>query len=650
MEEELKDYYERELKRLRLHADAFFAEQPFRALAARLGHRPNMEYRDPFVEWLLEGYAFLGARVRRRLDAEFPRFTQALLSIVHPQLTAPTPSMAVARFAMRPDPARLASGTLMPRGSRLVMSARGARGAPKTTRRMHFTTGRPVRLWPVEVETARYLPDAAAVRAAGASRGAPAAVQLTLALTPPDATLEGWGADTLDLFLRDTEDAAATLFEALAFASARCEASGGGAPPAAIDVTPLGFDGVAPIAPMGDESAPDPRDALLPYDSRSFDGWRMLHEFFALPARFQFLRLSGLRKALAGRSGSRVTLLFLLDRPFSGLVGRVGAPGLLTNCAPVVNLFPQKADNTVVEPRRVEHPVLPDRGDPTGLEAHSVVAARGVTTDDESVTFQPFFAVDRLGLRGETGRRFFHAHRRPRKRPALREEREGGLEDYVGADLVISLVDEQARPVPAYLKALSVDLLCTNRHLPYLAALNAGGAQTLTSEMDGGWKAIEVVAGPSAPRDGLPEGRRLWDAVSALSLNYLSLVDEGGEGGGAAALRQMLRLHAADGDVAARGLIDALTGVSSRPVSRRVPPPYDRAGERAAPMAFARGLEVSLVLEEKGGRAALLTALLHRILAGHADANSFVETVLLGPDRKSERIRMGALAGVRRAL
>lgn len=650
MEDDLKDLYERELKRLRAQADAFFAEEPFRDLAARLGHRANSEYRDPFVEWLLQGYAFLAARVRRGLEAEYPRFTQALLSIAHPQLTQPTPSLLVARFAMRADQARLAKGSLLPRGARLSMTARGERGAPRATRRMWFTTGRAARLWPVEVTEARYLPDAAAVRAAGASRAAPAAVSVTLEATPAEATLAGLGADTLDLFASGADEAAATLFEALAFACARCEAVGGGVAPEAAQAAPLGFDGRAPAQRFEDEPEPDPRDALLPYDARSFDGWRMLHEFFALPQRFQFLRLSGLRAALAGRQGRAATLLFLLERPVPALAGRVAAPGLLTNCVPAVNLFPRQADNAVPDPRQVEHPVLPDRGDPTGLEAHSVIAVRGVTTDERAVSFQPFFATDALGVRAEQGRRYFHAHRRRRARPALREEREAGLEDYVGADLAISVVDEKARPAPAFLKSLSVDLLCTNRHLPYVSALSASGAQSLATEFDGGWSAITVVAGPSRPRAGLPEGRRLWDAVSVLSLNYLSLVDSDGRGEGAAALRQMLRLHAGDGDVAARALIDAVIGVTARPTARRMPPLFDLAGDKAAPMAFARGLDIALTIDRDDGRAAILAALLHRVLAGHADANSFVETSLSASARGATRLRLAPLAGARRLL
>src|SRR3982750_4399497 len=75
---------------------------------------------DPYVERLLEGVGFLAARVQLKLDAEFPRFTQALLEIVYPHYLAPTPSMLVAQ--MQPDKSEPgpASGTRTePRGSAL---------------------------------------------------------------------------------------------------------------------------------------------------------------------------------------------------------------------------------------------------------------------------------------------------------------------------------------------------------------------------------------------------------------------------------------------------------------------------------------------------------------------------------------------------
>ena len=98
MDPRLSHHYDNELQHLREMGKEFAQENP--KVAARLG-MSGIEVADPYVERLLEGFAFLAARVQLKLDAEFPRFTQTLLEIVYPHYLSPTPSMVVAQF--KPD-------------------------------------------------------------------------------------------------------------------------------------------------------------------------------------------------------------------------------------------------------------------------------------------------------------------------------------------------------------------------------------------------------------------------------------------------------------------------------------------------------------------------------------------------------------------
>ena len=59
----------------------------------------GIEVADPYVERLLEGVAFLGARVQLKMDAEFPRFSQRLLEVVYPNYAAPTPAAAIVSWS-----------------------------------------------------------------------------------------------------------------------------------------------------------------------------------------------------------------------------------------------------------------------------------------------------------------------------------------------------------------------------------------------------------------------------------------------------------------------------------------------------------------------------------------------------------------------
>src|SRR5688500_10957780 len=78
-------------------------------LAGRRGLE-SFECADPYVERLLEGFAFLTARVQLKIDAEFPRFTQHLLELVYPHYLAPVPSMAVVQMQPLMGEGALASG------------------------------------------------------------------------------------------------------------------------------------------------------------------------------------------------------------------------------------------------------------------------------------------------------------------------------------------------------------------------------------------------------------------------------------------------------------------------------------------------------------------------------------------------------------
>jgi len=148
MDPRLLQYYNFELQHLR-EMGAEFAQQ-FPKIAARLGMN-GLEVADPYVERLLEGFGFLAARIQLKLDAEFPRFTQALLEIVYPHYLAPTPSMLVAQLKPDLGDPNLAAGPTVRRGSTM----HGLTAADEATA-CEFRTAHDVTLWPIDVVSASY--------------------------------------------------------------------------------------------------------------------------------------------------------------------------------------------------------------------------------------------------------------------------------------------------------------------------------------------------------------------------------------------------------------------------------------------------------------------------------------------------------------
>src|SRR6201996_7188440 len=116
MDPRLLRHYENELAFLRDMGTEFAAEFP--KVAARLD-LASFDVPDPYVERLLEGFAFLAARVQLKMEAEFPTFTQSLLQMVYPHYLAPTPAMAVVQF--RPDVGvrGMPQGAILPAGTEL---------------------------------------------------------------------------------------------------------------------------------------------------------------------------------------------------------------------------------------------------------------------------------------------------------------------------------------------------------------------------------------------------------------------------------------------------------------------------------------------------------------------------------------------------
>ena len=91
----LHRHYESELRYFREGGAAFAEAHPDQARMLRLD---ALEDRDPYVERLLEGVAFLSARVQERLDDDLPEYTQRLVGLLYPHFLTPFPSCCVLAF------------------------------------------------------------------------------------------------------------------------------------------------------------------------------------------------------------------------------------------------------------------------------------------------------------------------------------------------------------------------------------------------------------------------------------------------------------------------------------------------------------------------------------------------------------------------
>ncbi len=210
MDPRLLPYYSRELQHVRDMGAEFAREYP--KIAGRLG-LDAFECADPYVERLLEGFAFLAARVQLKLDAQYPVFTQHLLDMVYPHYLAPLPSMAVVQLQPDLKDSGLAAGVTVPRQSAL----RSLIGPGERTA-CEFRTAHAVTLWPLQVAEAKYLDSPAALAAAGiglpAGRTVRAGIRLRLELVG-GAQVQALALDRLPIFLAGADGLPKRLYEQL---------------------------------------------------------------------------------------------------------------------------------------------------------------------------------------------------------------------------------------------------------------------------------------------------------------------------------------------------------------------------------------------------------------------------------------------------
>lgn len=634
METRLLQYYERELRYLR-ELGAEFANR-FPKVAARLG-LSELECADPHVERLLEGFAFMAARVHLKLDAEFPRFTQQLMELVYPHYLAPTPSMTVVQFAPNPREGSLSSGFAVPRGS--VLRARsGLRDAVSC----EYRTAHPVELWPIEIERVEYtsvLRDLADVRVPSVE---PFKAILKIRLrTTAGIPFDRLGLKTLPLFLRGADELSARLYEQLRTSARSLIMRWGPNPSEHVElssvpnaVRPLGFS---------DEHA------LLPQGPRSFSGYRLLQEYFAFPSRFDFVELVGLERGVARCREQRMDLMLPLTRFDPTLEGAIDLARVLLFATPAINLFPKTCDRVQLNERAHEVHVVPDRTRPLDFEVHTITGVSGYARGAQAVReFAPLYAVN--GRRDSRERQDSSAHYTLERRARLASEQQrryGARTPYTGSEVFLTLVDRDQGSHGGDLHQLGVTALCTNRDLPLLLAIGQNPDGNDFSLQSGApVEAVRCVAGPSAPRAAPIDGDVAWRLVSHLSQNYLSLSEQGG---GAEALREMLDLYAQLGDPLLRRQVEGVTGVRSQPVIRPLPADGPFA---AAPRCFARGTEVTLACEEQafsGHGVFTLASVLSAFFAKHAAINSFTETVLTTRER-GEVFRWPTTAGLRHTV
>jgi type VI secretion system protein ImpG len=594
--EELLPYYNRELSFIRSLAAEFAQAHPKIASRLRLGPEGSQ---DPHVERLLEGFAYLNARTRYKLEDDFPEISDALLGVLYPHFQNPIPSMAIVEFQLDRSQGELTTGYKIERGTLLDSE-------PVEGEACRFRTGYDVTLWPCQLRAASLTSRPFSAPATPRSSQAIAVLRLELATYSKDIGFGNLLLPGLRFFLHAVQaQNVFQLYELLFQHTLEIAVVNGPRDSAPVLLSK------SSLRPVGFAA----NEALLPYSARSFPGYRLLTEFFACPEKFLFLDLD-LSGKLA-RFGSMLEIYFYLNRTLPDLERGVAAETFRLGATPIVNLFAQRADPFALTQTQTAYHVVPDARRPGALEIYSIDRVTATSPSGEQVEYQPFYSFKHGSDRARQ-QTFWHAVRRPGGQQEALGQRDLGTE----IDLV--LVDLAFSPSAPAEWTIDVETTCLNRDLPRRLPFGGGRPQMALVDGQSPISRITCLTPPTATiRRALKRGD-LWRLISHLSLNHLSLAEN--EDGGHA-LREILKLY----DVTDSSQTQAMLAGIQRVESRRV---VGRAGGVAG--GFCRGVEVRIHFDEEkftGSGCYLFAAVLERFLGLYCSINSFTQLVATSQQR-----------------
>lgn len=654
MNREFLEFYNRELRLLYENSSEFAEEYP--GVAERLGGL-TQDRMDPMIAGLLEGAAFLAARVQLKLKHEFPQFTNNLLEQIAPNFLSPTPSACLATIHPPYGEPDLKEGMTIP--------ADGYVDATYVERERHvackFRIVNPVELWPFEITGAKFFPNPAQLQVLGVDAGPDIVAGMQLSITTrsfarrdkePDLEEtrekpELWAAECrathLPVHIVANEADSTRLYEKL-FANCR----------------QLYF---RYLDEFGDQVViTDPRvkleqigfeenQTLLPADKRFFSGFDLLRESFIFPHKFLGFRLVGLEHILKKLKARDFDILFAFDQTDQNLSAIVKPQvfSLYSTC--LVNLFEMQTGRVPIRSNEHEHHVVPDRSRYLEYEPHRIlkVYAHFEGATDKAECFSLYSApYDDT----PSANAVFYTLRRTARRRTVEERRQGKSSNYTGTDMYLSITGGPSIDDLDPVSELSVRALCSNRHLPEHLPVGEGGADFVMN--DNTELLVTCTIPPTPPRESIitqlanEPGESLaltpvWKLINMLSLNNLGISNRGTQNS-PAALRELLALFADLSDNTLERRIRGIKSIDSEPVVRRL--------AQQNGVGAARGLQITITFDEKafeGSGIFLMGAVLERFFAEYVTINNFTQTVIRSTDR-GEIMRWPPRAGIRTTL
>ncbi|NQZ08747.1 MAG: type VI secretion system baseplate subunit TssF [Algicola sp.] len=468
-------YYQDELNYLKELGSLFGQQNP------GLSDYLSEEGKDPDVQRLFEGFAFLTGRIRQKLDDELPEISHALINLIWPNYLRPVPSITILQFDETPK--SLTDKQTIKRGCEV-------QSIVIEDTACQFRSCYDVDVYPLSISDAK-----------AESYADRTELDLSFELTPGAASDE-IGFDYLRLYLHCDQNLAIAqtlylwLFNYLTEVKLTVWFRSGENNKHTIDthcIKPVGFG---------------PEQALLPGDNSTFSGYRLIQEYFQFPEKFLFFDITGIAEHLAAPKIEKFELKFVFSHPFDDII-RVTKDYFRLYCTPIVNLYQTTAEPITIDHHRQEYMLRPQHKNQQHIEIFSVDEVFGRTKAQSKPTiYASFESFEHESDKSPSSTAAFF---KVVQKPSILSE---------GLDSHLSFVTMSEQDEISLSETVSVNLTCSNRLL-------AGGLRVGEITEDNGnspdfvqFSNITRVTRALPP----PLERGLhWRLISNMALNYHSL-------------------------------------------------------------------------------------------------------------------------------
>lgn len=565
-----RKYYEEEMRYLHEAGKAFATAHPE---TARYLNLDSINDRDPYVERLFEGFAFLSGKVHERLDDDLPEYTEGMFNLLWPHYLRPIPALSVLEF--KPKEGLLQESTSYPKGIEVLSKPVGAFNVGCRFRTTQTIDVHPFSLTDVSTE---WKPGYTTVTLS---------FQLQKGVNFDKINFNNGKlrvycnadpaiASTLHLFF--------TRYVNRVTIAATDDAKSGMVVGRQNWIHAVGYE---------------EDEGLLPYSLYSFLGYRLLQEYFNYRPKFWFFDIDGFDNFKPDKEaqGFQVTVDFDRSYPEDR---RFKTENLRLFCSPIVNLFPKDITPIRVDHLTTEYRTVPDSSSSQSYEIYELTEVVGIEEKtNRRHYYTPFFTFER-----EDKGRFYSS--KVRKTPS---------DDY---DTYISILGSNLDQDLAT-ETLSISALCTNRSLPreHLKEGEINRAPSGFAEIVDFKNLNQPTIDRHPPRDQ----NFFWKLLSHLSSNYMSIATPH-------ALKSLLELYDWERSDANKKRINGIRDVKWKPKEKV----YKGAIIRGSEVV----LEIQEGAFSDEGDLCLFGNVLSRFFQMYATINSFVYlTIILMPSGKT---------------